>query len=157
MGTRFHDPTADHSLYALAHQPIDVVCPRCAAHAQVVAAPSGHDRRLVCPACSHTRTWSSRTDSSRWSGLVDPFFRRPLWLTTTVRGHGLWAYNRAHLDLLTEFVAASLRERGPGGGCSMSLIEKLPPWMKSARNRPDLLAALTRLRARLDADPSRSR
>ncbi|MEV6927827.1 hypothetical protein AB0M46_25460 [Dactylosporangium sp. NPDC051485] len=158
---RFRDPTSAYSLYALAVHPIDVVCPRCAARARVVGEP-GDDRpsttrarRLVCSACGHTATWSSRSGSSWWGAAVDPFFRQPLVLTTVVRGHVLWAYNRAHLVLLAQFVAAGLRERGPHEGCSMSLIEMLPAWMKSARNRDGVLAAVARLAARLD-DPGKA-
>jgi len=157
---RFRDPTSAYSLYNLAARPIDVVCPRCAAHARVIAEP-GDDRpvttlprRLVCSSCGHTRDWSPRRGSSWWGAAVDPFFQQPLWLTTTVRGHRLWAYNRGHLELLARFTAAGLRERGPYGGCSMSLIEILPAWLKSARNRADVLAAVARLMARLD-DPGR--
>ena len=158
---RFRDPTSPYSLYALAANPIDVVCPRCAAHARVVGDPSSDEpsttrpRRLMCVKCGHAATWSPRHGSSWWGVAVDPFFQQPLWLTATVRGHRLWAYNREHLDLLAQFVAAGLRKRGPYGGCWMSMIETLPVWMKSARNRNDVLAAVARLRVRLD-DPGRA-
>ncbi|GIJ45319.1 hypothetical protein Val02_22050 [Virgisporangium aliadipatigenens] len=161
-GTRFRDPASAASLDVLAADPIDVVCPRCGAHARVVGEP-GDDRpsttrarRMVCPACAHTGRWSTRTGSSWWGLPVDPFFRQPLWLTAAVRGHRLWAYNRAHLDVLAGFVAARLRERGPSAGCcEMTMIETLPAWLKSARNRADVLSAVERLRARLD-DPGRA-
>jgi hypothetical protein len=159
---RFRDPTSASSLYALAVQPIDVVCPRCSAHARVIAEPGDSQvstirpRRLVCLECGQTRTWSPRSGSSWWGTAVDPFFRQPLWLTATARGHRLWAYNREHLALLAQYAAAELRERGPGGGCSMSMIETLPAWMKSAGNRAGLLSAMARLEARVD-DPGRSR
>jgi ribosomal protein S27AE len=163
MGTpavRFRDPTSAYSLYALAAHPIEVVCPRCGAHARVIADP-GNDqpsttrpRRLVCSTCGHTETWSPRSGSSWWGAAVDPFFQQPLWLTATVRGHRLWAYNREHLALLAQFATAGLRERGPHGGCSMSMIETLPAWMKVARNRDKVLSAVTRLETRLD-DPGR--
>lgn len=59
--------------------------------------------------------------------------------------HLLWTCNREHLGLPAGFVAAGLCERGPGGGYDMSMIEKLPAWMKSARNRGDVLAAIAGL------------
>ena len=158
---RFRDPTSAYSLYALAAHPIDVVCPRCSAHARVIAKPGDDEpsttrpRRLLCMGCGHTRTWSPRSGSSWWGAAVDPFFQQPLWLTATVRGHRLWVYNSEHLALLAEYAAAGLRERGPYGGCSMSMIEKLPVWMKSAGNRADMLSALARLKARVH-DPGRS-
>lgn len=155
---RFRDPTSYYSLYNLARDPVHVVCPRCTAHARVLVAEAGDasplvvPRRLQCTACGHTRTWPAQSSGSWWGAAVDPFFQQPLWLTTTVRGHLLWAYNGAHLALLTEFVTADLRERGSHGGCSMSLIERLPAWLKSSRNRADILAATARLRTRL-TDP----
>jgi hypothetical protein len=161
QAVRFRDPTSAYSLYALAVHPIDVVCPRCSAHARVIADPGDDQpsttrpRRLACFTCGHTRTWSPRSGSSWWGTAVDPFFRQPLWLTATVRGHRLWVYNREHLALLAQYAAAGLRERGPHGGCSMSMIEKLPAWMKSAGNRADVLSAVARLEARV-SDPGRS-
>ncbi|MGI5241865.1 hypothetical protein [Dactylosporangium sp. CA-139066] len=158
---RFRDPTSAYSLYALASHPIDVVCPRCAARARSIGEPGDErppttrPRRLVCSACGHTATWSPRSGSSWWGAAADPFFQQPLWLTAAVRGHVLWAYNREHLALLAQYVAADLRERGPNGSCSMSMIETLPAWMKSARNRDDVMAAVARLEARLD-DPGRT-
>jgi hypothetical protein len=69
-------------------------------------------------------------------GGGDAYFGLPLWLTTDCRGHVLWAYNIAHLDLLEAFVSAQLRERGPILG-SMSLVERLHAWIKDAlRDNP---------------------
>src|ERR1044072_7337487 len=100
---RFRDVTSPRSLYVLAAHPIEVTCPRCAAHARVVPAPGDDEpptprpRRLLCPMCGHAATWSPRNGASGGGAAVAPFFRQPLWLTTTVRGHRLWAYNRDHL------------------------------------------------------------
>jgi hypothetical protein len=78
-------------------------------------------------------------------GGGDAYFGLPLWLTTDCRGHVLWAYNIAHLDLLEAFVSAQLRERGPILG-SMSLVERLHAWIKDAKNRDDVIRAIHRLR-----------
>jgi hypothetical protein len=61
----------------------------------------------------------------------------------------LWAYNLQHLDLIRRFVAADLRERAPwyDHGQKMTLVARLPAWMKSAKNRDELLRAVDRLRA----------
>jgi hypothetical protein len=111
MGTqavRFRDPTSPYSLYVLATHPIDVVCPRCSAHARVIV-DRGDGRRLLCSGCGHTRTSTPRSGSSWWGAAFDPFFQQPLWLTATVRGRRLWAYNREHLTLLAQYAAAGLR------------------------------------------------
>jgi hypothetical protein len=61
----------------------------------------------------------------------------------------LWAYNLQHLDLIRRFVAADLRERAPwyDHGRKMTLVARLPAWMKSAKNRDEVLRAVDRLRA----------
>jgi hypothetical protein len=61
-------------------------------------------------------------------------------------GRTLWALNEAHLTLLEDYVAARLRERGQAEG--MTLVARLPAWLKSAKNRGEVLRVITRLRDR---------
>ena len=51
---------------------------------------------------------------SQWLRAVqeDPFFRRPLWLQTRCVGQILWAYNEEHVNELSAYVGATLREHG---------------------------------------------
>lgn len=77
-------------------------------------------------------------------------FGLPLWLTVQCcGGKTLWALNRTHLDLLQEYVGARLRERGPQPG-GMTLVARLPNWLKAAGNRDEVLRAISRLRASVD-------
>ena len=71
---------------------------------------------------------------------------RPLYLRTLVSGHELAVDNLAHLDALEAWLGASLRERGPVAGLTM--MARLPVWMKSATMRPKILRALRHLRER---------
>ncbi|MCP2327328.1 hypothetical protein HDA40_005835 [Hamadaea flava] len=80
---------------------------------------------------------------------VDPCSGLPLWLAVPFRGRVLWAINADHLTFLENYVAADLRETAPGNS---RLASRIPAWIKSAKNRDDILRALARLRARLD-DP----
>ena len=149
MDGRFRDPFI--WLYTLAADDIDVVCPHCGARAAVVAQRSDGSsvlfwpRRFVCPSCVSTGSWSPKGQSSCWGGPVDPFFRLPLWLRAECRGCTLWAFNEAHLTLLEDFVAAGLRERGQARN-RMTLVARLPRWLKSAKNRDEVLRVITRLR-----------
>jgi hypothetical protein len=139
MSERFSDPKIE--LRDLAEADVHVVCPRCEARAVVTKV---HEtRRVVCTGCGHTAQWSG--ESTEWGGPVDPFFRLPLWLRADCRGHTLWAFNRAHLDLIEGYVAAELRERGHGEH-RMSLVSRLPRWIKSAKNRDDVLRTIRRIR-----------
>lgn len=137
-----------------------VRCPRCERIAHVVRPPGPRPepgqalfapRHLVCRSCGLSRTWAERCISfPRGSAAVawDPYFRLPLWLQTQTRHGLLWAYSLPHLDLIRRFVAADLRERAPwyDTGQKMTLVARLPSWMKSAKNRDEVLRAVDRLR-----------
>lgn len=74
----------------------------------------------------------------------------PLWLSTSVGDEELWAYNAEHLDLLEAYVSADLRERVLERRHHMTtMVERLPPWLKSAKHRDAALAGIARLRERL--------
>ena len=135
-----------------------MVCPTCDGLARVVVRPGavpprGHGRffvprRLVCAACGHTAESDART--ARIGGAVDPWFHVPLWLREPVAGELLWAWNAEHLDLLEDYVGARRRQRPARPRPSpASLLEHLPTWMKTAKHRDEVLAAITRLRIRL--------
>lgn len=142
-----------------------VRCPSCDGCAVVIR--RGHEesdgrcmcryRRLRCRTCAFAR---DQAFGVRVFGApVDPYYQRPLWLQANCRGHVLWAYNERHLDLLEGHVAARLRERGTVGPFGhTSLLERLPAWVTSAKNRSEVLKAIKRMRATLppgDASPVR--
>lgn len=135
--TRFRDTGT--TLYDLRGEVL-VVCPSCGSCARVVWA------RGVCGSCAWTATPSRK--GFAYGSPEDPFLDLPLWLATSVGGETLWAFNAEHLDLLESYVSASLRERVPDRK-QYSLVEKLPAWVKSAKNRDAVLAGLGRLRERL--------
>lgn len=82
-----------------------------------------------------------------------PLLRHPLWLQTETRHGWLWAYNLEHLTFLRQFVAASLRERAPwyDTGQKMTVVARLPVWIKSAKNRDEVLRAVERIRGSVSA------
>lgn len=155
--SRFRDPLT--KLWQLGDE-ILVRCPACGGLASVIADPTVAadlprlHRRLSCLRCGHTDHWSApRHGDHRLmpepSGPDDPYFQLPLWLRAECcGGHVLWAYNAEHLDLLESYLAARLRERGDHLG-SMSLVERLPAWLKSAKHRDEALRTVRRLRASL--------
>ncbi|MBD0419035.1 hypothetical protein H0H10_07585 [Streptomyces sp. TRM S81-3] len=155
---RFRDPLStpdDFTGSVLVH------CPRCDRIARVQALADAEEgtrgalfapRRLVCRACGHARTWRGRSavfSGSSRAVARDPYFHLPLWLQTETRHGRLWAYDLAQLTLLRRFVAASLRERDPWHehGRKMTYVARLPAWVKSAKNRHEVLRAVDRMRA----------
>lgn len=139
--------------------PVLVSCPRCREVAYVIPvadppeparSPVFVPRRMVCRACGLIRTASSRslcfsTDAAHRA--VDPYFGLPLWLQTRTRHGWLWAYNREHLALLRDYVQAPLRERASwyDTGQKMTLLARLPRWIKQAKNRDEILRAIDRV------------
>lgn len=69
--------------------------------------------------------------------------------------HGwLWAYSPGHLTLIHHYVTATMRERAPryDTGRKMTLVARLPAWIKHAKNRDEVLRAIDRIRTSLVAD-----
>ena len=133
-----------------------VRCPRCerVAHFERrpgrAADPQGRtypERRLVCRSCGLSRIDTGPQCATQRPGQGS--YRPALWLRAETRHGELWAYNLEHLDLIRRFVAADLRERAPwyDTGQKMTLVARLPAWIKSAKNRAEVLRAIDRLRA----------
>ncbi len=135
---------------------IVVVCPRCSADALVQALVYDDDegamppawmepRRLTCTSCGLARDWTDR--HAVYGAPVDPYFQLPLALQAPCIGHVVWAYNLEHADVLRRFVEATHRARTPEQGRQMSLVERLPGWFTSAKNRDAVSRALQQIAA----------
>ena len=134
-----------------------MTCPKCGSAGTVrpvtapPAKPRGYffsARRFQCSGCHHRA--ESRPGALAIGGACDPYLRLALRLQTPTRHGLLYAYNAAHLDWIEAFVAAPLRERRIADGiANRSVASRLPPWVKSAKNREEVLRALARLRRRL--------
>ncbi len=81
-------------------------------------------------------------------GNFDWYFQEPLWLQTECCGETLWAYNEKHLEFIENYVAAKLRARIPNQ--NRSLASRLPKWIKSAKNRDEILKAIGKLKEKLN-------
>ncbi|MQY33659.1 hypothetical protein SRB17_16210 [Streptomyces sp. RB17] len=134
-----------------------VHCPRCDRIARVLRQPHPDvrplfaPRRLVCRSCGLARTWAGRgigLGARQRGPAEDPYLRARLWLQRETRHGRLWAYDLRHLDLIRRCAAAGLRERAPwyDTGQKMTLVARLPAWIKSAKNRDEVLRTVDRLR-----------
>lgn len=102
--------------------------------------------RVQCPNCQQTVDYPARPG---WSPQARPAQRwLPLFLVTQVAGQTLWVDNLAHLEALEDWLGASVRERGPVVGLTM--MARLPRWMKAAGNRAKVLRGLAQLRERAE-------
>jgi endogenous inhibitor of DNA gyrase (YacG/DUF329 family) len=105
-------------------------------------------QKSPCPHCGTVRQVKPYNESYmlryKDSGkAADPVFNLPLWLQTDVKGHPFWAYNRRHLQAVKQYTAAKLRERQAKGYTTM--VEKLPQFIKEAKNRSAILKAIAQL------------
>jgi hypothetical protein len=156
MELRFED--TGESIYSFMDDTL-VACPQCSACAtsrrkEERPAPANWfcPRRLTCSRCSYVRDWAQREIGRGWYKALDDYFELPLWLQTPTCGEVLWAYNERHIEFLEAFVGARLRERvrdEKDGWSNGSLASRLPAWMKSGKNRDEVLRGLVRLRTRL--------
>lgn len=102
---------------------------------------------IPCSHCGQVRTYQPRNDAYNLiyinSGACDPIFNLPLWFQTNVKGETFWAYNRAHLIEIRNYVSAKLRERQTNTHTTM--VERLPNFIKVAKNRTTILKAIDKL------------
>ncbi|KFG76882.1 hypothetical protein FM21_12600 [Streptomyces mutabilis] len=160
MRHRFRDPRSTKFDFLSS---VLVRCPGCEKVAHVGTAPDSpgvHDRglfasrRLVCRNCGVAKE-SSRggvaLHRDRHAPATDPYFDVRLRLQTETRHGWVWAYNLEHLELIKRFVQAPLRESIPrhDHGRRMTVVARLPSWMQQAKNRDEVLRAITRIHASL--------
>lgn len=107
--------------------------------------------RVRCPACRHVSRFPAHAADIPYREGHDPWFNLPLALAEPVGVHLIWAYNAAHVDVLAEWLGATLRERVARPG-SMTMMARLPRWMKAASARPRVVAALAKMRERAERE-----
>jgi hypothetical protein len=125
-----------------------VTCPRCSMCAYVFPLPDQEQlvpatAKIVCHTCGLNNVQPVHA-SVIHNTAHDWYFHLPLWLQTPCCGHILWARNRAQLAFLEQYVGAHLREEVPDS--NQSLVSRLPRWLKSAKNRADVLRGIERLK-----------
>lgn len=75
--------------------------------------------------------------------VSDPIFGLPLWFQAGVKGNLFWAFNRQHLTEIRNYVISKLRERQTTTHTTM--VEKLPTFIKEAKNRNAMIKAIGKL------------
>ncbi len=103
---------------------------------------------FTCPNCKTRREYEG--NYSKYKGSIDskqegydPYLNLPLWYKSLFNKDLFWAYNEKHLEFLKEYIGAKIRERQSGAGSSM--VEKLPDFIKSSKNREKLIKKIEKL------------
>ena len=132
---------------------VSVKCREC--HAQIThSAPwNGVWKKLGtrCPECDDVCEYEAHISRHYMhKGLMtDSVYGLPLWLQKTFRGDLFWAFNYEHLEVIHQYVAANLRERGisPRNTIkkSSAMVARLPSFVTKAGNREEMLALIEEL------------
>src|SRR5256885_3187438 len=127
-----------------------VGCKQCQERALLVAEAGKLMARCSCTACGALYSIELSQDYPR------RMLELPLWFRSDFRGEVFWAVNGDHLLFLEEIIGARLRERPIHRGSRIKLTRampfNLPSWMLSAKNRPDILRLIRKLKKRLPKD-----
>lgn len=78
------------------------------------------------------------------SQIKDQYYGLDFWYKINFKNNCLWAYNLEHLNDIQKYVEAEVRKRHNGE--YQSVLEKLPKWISSKKNRPEIVKALEKLR-----------
>lgn len=120
-------------------------CPYCARwlEKRLTGSPSPREADLHCTACRIVVREPVSWMRIPGSLTLDPFFGCPLWFVGDVKGHVFWAYNPAHLNLIRNYVAATLRIRQPYR--NRSVVSRLPAFLLARKNRAAVLKEIDRI------------
>jgi len=105
--------------------------------------------KIACPKCNSLRIYEPRNEKillkpySNTSKIADPIFNLPLWLQMEFRKNIFWAYNKDHLGEIRNYVKSELRERQTLNHTTM--VEKLPKFITSSKNREGILRVIEKL------------
>ncbi|WP_052695871.1 hypothetical protein [Hymenobacter sp. AT01-02] len=130
---------------------LKVYCNQCA-HRIILEIPEVKTKKQAikvrCPECGDVQSYQpSYTQHVGYSiaiGAHDPFFGLPLWYQEPFKDQLLWTYNPEHLLYLEQYVGAKLRERNARR--YMTIVEKLPQFIKAAKNREAILKRLQQMK-----------
>ncbi|MCL5130554.1 hypothetical protein [Algibacter sp. L4_22] len=126
-------------------------CPHCAGEIKVDI-PNVNEKKetisVKCSNCGKTEDYKPRNISQEWAYQntgkpSDSYFGLPLWLSVNFRGNSFWALNYQHLEYLKDYISADLREKN--GRNHWTMVEKLPDWMKSGKNRDKIVKLIAEL------------
>lgn len=148
----FHVETQGH-WYGAATAFVSVKCRECHHPLQRSAPWNGQWEKLAmhCEECGDDCEYEAHISKYPFyeGRMTDSIFGLTLWLQKEFRKDLFWAYNYEHLELLRQYIAAKLRERGINPYNSLrknsAMMSRLPEFIKKAANRESLLKLIENL------------
>ena len=142
---------------------VHCVCPSCSSPA-VIRANSRYampwiptEVKFSCSRCAFRIDWPSSRWVSRFDGYdpsdaVEPYFGFSLVAVEQVAGRSLGILSPSHADDLAYFIRARHRPRPENRKWAM--VNRLPTWVKLARNRVKVLKAINNAKQKFPPRPN---
>jgi hypothetical protein len=129
-----------------------IQCENCGRPHPVIARPARRNGpkltgTIRCAGCGHVGNYVLQPLHRAGADGFDPWFGLPLFLSERIGSETLWVYNCAHLALLEDYLGAAIRKR-PALPVKMTMLARLPRWMKIKSGRDRALRGIVRLRRR---------
>ncbi|MES2479859.1 MAG: hypothetical protein V4561_12290 [Bacteroidota bacterium] len=119
-----------------------IECPGCKKQAIVTINYTDKIARLFCTQCGYIKETSPIEGNDHYLNRI--FENVNLWLEHSFRNNVFYAFNYKHLEYLERYIGASLREHRDRTG--FTLVEKLPKFYHTSKNREALLKIIETLR-----------
>ena len=145
------EPTHVSEINMLVHMAWRPRCFHCGTELSKIARRAAHSvpKQLPvrCNGCGHVGRYPVRVSPQPRRADLDPASGLPYYLSVPVGNNILWVRNLNHLELIEAYISAKLRERTLAP-VRMSMLARLPLWMKAASSRREILLGVNHLRAR---------
>ncbi len=131
-------------------------CPECGKRISLKidkVANKKESMKIPCKHCGFTESYKPKyieyeIVADDISNGEEPFFNVDLWLCKEYKGNLFWATNYKHLEYLKQYIEAKIRVRGYfyiDFRYNMTMAAKLPQFIKSGKNRDNLLKIIKQL------------
>jgi DNA-directed RNA polymerase subunit RPC12/RpoP len=144
----YHEMTEKRVLYQMYAK---VYCSECSERYEMTSGKTVKKADAIkaeCPYCKHKEVVKAKVsvlevDSDENPGLVkDPFFNCVLWYQERFKNDVFWVLNQEHMLYLEQYVSADLRERNAKYNSGLTMVARLPNFIKVAKNRQHILKSI---------------
>ncbi|MFK7032680.1 hypothetical protein [Flavobacterium oreochromis] len=104
--------------------------------------------KVKCPNCNHREIIKAKLKEVGFefklndNEVKDPFYNCNLWYQQEFKKNVFWALNNEHINYLEKYIVADLRERNSKYNSGLTLVARLPKFVKEAKNRDKLLKVI---------------
>jgi len=135
------------------------VCPKCDGPAKITARSkyslpwNPYEVKFIYLKCPQRESWPSQKWESDFvsynpSDGYEPYFGYTLYLQENVGQNNLIAFSKKHAEDLAEYIEAE--DRPSPENSKWAMVNRLPKWVKLAKNRASVLKAINRMQVKIE-------